>query len=438
MGAVAPQNSFGRIAIDSPSTTPRTPSGPLWPYQSSRGPASHDPADLEPFDPREYLYERYASRAGGHRLLRAYYALRPLIPRRVQLAARRAYAPVQRTARFPAWPIEPILVEGQYEQLRSRLRVSAGQPIPFVNFWPDAKRFCSILTHDVESSEGIEAIPRLLEVEQRLGFVSSWNFCAEEYEIPAGLFEELRAAGCEVGLHGIRHDGKLFASRGNFEANLPKIHRYLDEWQAEGFRSPATHRVAEWMPELRSVYDSSFPDTDPFEPLAGGCCSIFPFFIEGMVELPITLAQDHTWFEILGHRSTSAWTLKSEWIIRHHGLINLIVHPDYMLSAERLELYESFLRFLRAQEGGWHALPREVAQWWKTRSALDVETVANAGGGADHEAFRPTISYAAEESGEIAFTLTGPPPSTGRFASDGRASPAPQASDAAPHPEKPR
>ena len=61
------------------------------------------------------------------------------------------------------------------------------------------------------------------------------------------------------------------------------------------------HRNADWMPELGCLYDSSFPDTYPFEPQAGGCCSIFPFFLGDLVELPITLVQDHTMWEILRH-----------------------------------------------------------------------------------------------------------------------------------------
>lgn len=186
------------------------------------------------------------------------------------------------------------------------------------------------------------------------------------------------------------------------------------------------------MPELGCAYDTSFPDTDPFEPLPGGCCSIFPFFIDGIVELPITLVQDHTLFEILGHHSISAWVLKSKWIIHHHGLINLIVHPDYMRTPERLELYESFLLFLNEQQGGWHALPREVAQWWKTRSAFDVDTVAS-GGGETNEgvlASRPTLGYAREVAGGIGFDLAPPRARRRRFVSG--AEPASQPSSPEP------
>ncbi len=404
---------------------------PVWPYQTLADRSSKDAETWDAFDPSRYLYERYTERERFSAALAAYYALRPLVPRRLQLALRRAYVPAQRSRKFPRWPIEPVLVEAQYEHLRGRLRRSGGNPIPFVNFWPDAKRFCFVLSHDVESEKGIDAIPDLIEVEQRYGFTSSWNFCAEQYPIPDGLFDELRAAGCEVGLHGILHDGKLFSSRAHFEADLPKIRRYLSDWQVDGFRSPATHRRAEWMPELGCAYDTSFPDTDPFEPIAGGCCSIFPFFIDRMVELPITLVQDHTWFEIMGGRSISPWIDKSEWIIRHHGLINLIFHPDYT-TPERLEHYDRFLRFLRQQQEGWHALPRDVAQWWRTRSSLDLEAVAPGDCTGDPARLQPTIAYALEEAGNVVFRHDRPGRRMGPLAPARTAARPTQASGAVP------
>ena len=319
-----------------------------------------------------YLRERYLGERERSALLSAYYAVKPLMPRAVQLALRRAYAHRQARVTFPRWPIEPILVERQHAELRSQLEAAGSGSVPSLSFWPDGRRFAAILTHDVESAAGVRNVRRVLEVERRHGFVASWNFVAEWYPMQAGLFDHIRAMGGEIGLHAIKHDCKLFESRASFEADLPKIHRYLREWEAVGFRSPATHRNADWMPELGCLYDSSFPDTDPFEPQPGGCCSIVPFFLGDLVELPITLVQDHTLFEILRADTIEQWTRKSDWIIEHHGLINLITHPDYLDTPRRLRMYEEFLEYLTAQTGGWHALPREVAQWWRIRDALTL------------------------------------------------------------------
>ncbi len=361
----------------------------------------------EDVDPSTYLLERYAEEHRRGIALRAYYGVKPLLPRPLQLWVRRLYARRQAHRDFPAWPVEPLLVEHLYATLRDEFRRGGGERLPILNFWPRGHRFAAVLTHDVEGSSGLENIPRVLEVERRHGMVSSWNFVARGYPIPGGTFERIRAAGCEVGLHGIRHDGRLFADRASFESNLPLIHRYLEEWDAVGFRSPATHRNSDWMGELGCLYDSSFPDTDPFEPQAGGCCSILPFFIDDVVELPITLVQDHTAWEILRRDPIELWTEKAEWVAHHHGLVNIIVHPDYVISPERLAAYERFLVFLRElldRDRGWHALPRDVAQWWRTREALavtragdDVRIVGRDGAPAPDA----TVAWVREEGGDI-------------------------------------
>jgi len=355
-------------------------------------------AKLEPFDVEHFLYERY-HRGGGNRspLLSVYYTLKPAMPRRLQLALRRAYAGRQAAREFPAWPIEPVLVDRREAELRELIRTSGTDAAPIVNYWPRRKRFACALTHDVEGRRGLENIERVLELERRHGFVSSWNFVAESYDIPDGVFDLLRAGGCEIGIHGITHDGRLFQSRAHFESHLAKIGAYARAWGAEGFRSPATGRNAEWMHELPVAYDSSFPDSDPFEPQPGGCCSIFPFSFGDVIELPITLLQDHTLFEILRERSIDQWVRKSEWIAAHHGLICLITHPDYLADPGLLDLYEAFLVYLRGQDDCWHALPCEVASWWRARAPLRCELTEHG----------PRISGGDEQRATVAWATLG-------------------------------
>jgi len=357
-------------------------------------------------DDRYYLEERYREAPRRRSLaLSAYYALKPLLPRRLQIAMRRRYAKRQMRTEFPRWPIEPLLVERRREQLRAELERRGGERMPTIADWPEGRRFAAILTHDVEGPAGVANVRKVIEIERRHGFVSSWNFVADWYPIPDGLLDEVRAAGCEVGLHGVKHDGRLFESRARFEAELPAIHRYLGEWGAVGFRSPATHRNPGWMPELGALYDTSFPDTDPFEPQPGGCCSILPFFLGETVELPITLVQDHTLWEILRQDSIDRWTTKCDWIIANGGLINPIVHPDYLDTPARLRMYEEFLEYLAAQRNGWHALPREVAAWWLTRDRLRC---VEDGDGAQIEgdsAARARIAWVCRDGDDLALEL---------------------------------
>ena len=301
--------------------------------------------------------------------------------------------------------MEPILLELAERRLRSSLEASGSERIPIVGFWPRDYRAAWILTHDVEGPRGIENIGRVRELEARYGLRSSWNLVAEDYSTPSGLFDELRADGCEIGVHGIKHDGKLFQTRARFAADLPKIHAYLERWGACGFRSPALHRRADWMHELDCLYDSSFPDSDPFEPQPGGCCSIWPFMFGEVVELPITLLQDHTLWEVLRRDSCELWLRKSDWLIANHGLVNINTHPDYFSTPERFAMYEEFLKYMVAQRDCWHALPREVAGWWKAREGMRCERqgdTATISGAADG---RAKVWWACARSDQIEYEL---------------------------------
>ena len=124
--------------------------------------------------------------------------------------------------------------------------------------------------------------------------------------------------------------------------------------------------------------------------------------------------QDHTLFEILREPSIERWTSKSEWIMRNHGLVNLITHPDYQLTAERLDLYEQFLVFLKGREDGWHTLPRDAAGWWRRRATLTPESAL---GGPCRQS-RPTArtaAFATEEHGEVLIHIEPGPPSSTRL-----------------------
>ena len=41
------------------------------------------------------------------------------------------------------------------------------------------------------------------------------------------------------------------------------------------------------------------------------------------------------------------------------------------MDAHRLDLYGQLLAHLKSQAGGWHALPRDVASWWRLRATLE-------------------------------------------------------------------
>jgi peptidoglycan/xylan/chitin deacetylase (PgdA/CDA1 family) len=302
---------------------------------------------------------------------RIYYGFfRHLFPDSLRAALRTVLLSRQRARSTLSWPIEDRYVRFQLE-IVARLMAGKGlRSISHVPFWPAGKPFAFVLTHDIETDWGQRHARAVASLEERYGFRSSFNFVPEKYAVDVELMDELKARGFEVGVHGLKHDGKSFSSKAAFDVRVEAINRYLGQWGAVGFRSPMTHRNPEWMQALEIEYDSSFFDTDPYEPMPGGTMSIWPFIMGRFVELPYTLAQDHTLMVTLAEKTPRLWLEKVEFIRRHRGLALLNVHPDYVRVPERFSIYEDFLSSMSRRTDFWHVLPREAARWWRARSVV--------------------------------------------------------------------
>jgi glycosyltransferase involved in cell wall biosynthesis len=223
----------------------------------------------------------------------------------------------------------------------------------------------------------------------KFGFRSCFNFIPEgSYRVPAELRDWLTSRGFEVGVHDLKHDGRLFRSREEFGRHVLKINSYLHDWQATGFRAGFMLNEPDWLHDLEIRYDCSTFDTDPFEPQPNGQNTIFPFWVpnpnlnpnhnlnpnpssnthsqnpepgtrnsesetrnpelgtqhsqpgtrnselgtpkRGYVELPYTLPQDSTLFLLLNENSPAIWLQKLDWIAAHGGMALVNVHPDYV------------------------------------------------------------------------------------------------------------
>jgi hypothetical protein len=331
-----------------------------------------------PFDPDEVVVnfwsERYAQilDAPAQRRLRralmvAYYRIRPLTPRTVQIAARRRFARVQARTRFPRWPVETALHDF-FDFLFETLAALCGEPVPRIAAWPHGHRWALVLTHDVEHAAGWAAREPVVELEREHGVRSCWNLVPRRYDVDIRDVRRLQRDGFEIGVHGLHHDGRDLESVETVRKRLPEMRQAAFRWQALGFRAPAMHRDWRLTPRLEFEYDSSYPDTDPFEPQAGGCCAWLPFFIGRTVELPLTLPQDHTLFVILRHGDESAWVEKAEFLRDRGGLALIDTHPDYLVDERILRAYAHFLGRFAEDEGAWRALPREVSAWWRSRA----------------------------------------------------------------------
>jgi hypothetical protein len=335
-----------------------------------------------PFDPGEVMHyfwsEKYRgvgrsamSAATRTTLLRSYYIARPLVPRALQLRLRQSFSRVQGRSSFPGWPVEDNL-HNFYDWLFSLVINVAGRPVPFLDLWPSGRSWALVLTHDVETDIGYRDMNLLRDVERERGYMSSWNFVPLRYHVKDDVIRALRDEGCEVGLHGLRHDGRDLRSRRMLNRRLPAMRAYAKQWNAVGFRSPGTQRHWDLMPMLGFDYDSSYTDTDPYEPQPGGCCTYLPYFNQEMVELPITMAQDHTLFTILQNPEASMWLQKAHLLRERRGMVLILTHPDYAHDRRIVDGYRQLLGEFADDDTVWHALPRDVATWWRNRAVSRI------------------------------------------------------------------
>lgn len=300
---------------------------------------------------------------------RMYYEVKPLLPARLTRHARRIQARVMPSRQRLRWPVEDRYALFLAEVARGVLAEQGVDCLPILDFWPRGARFALVLTHDVESAAGQSFAAAVADLEEGLGFRSSFNLVGGLYRLDHGLVRDLQRRGFEVGVHGLRHDGKLFSSHREFSRRARLINQRLRELGAGGFRSPLTLRNPEWMQELDLEYDLSFFDTDPFEPIPGGTMSAWPFQIGSFMELPYTLAQDHTLRFVVGERTPRLWLEKIEFLARIRGMALLNTHPDYLRDPSMLDIYRSFLGELAERPDHWHALPGQLARWWRARAA---------------------------------------------------------------------
>lgn len=296
-----------------------------------------------------------------------YYYFKPFIPRNFQLFLRQQLISKKKAYYQDIWPIDK----------------KAGQKPSHWKGWPDQKKFALVLTHDVETAKGQSKCQKLMQLEMDLGFRSAFNFVPERYQVQPELRYLLKNNGFEVGVHGLKHDGKLYKSKEIFKQRAILINKYLKDWKSVGFRSPAMHHNLEWLHKLNIEYDASTFDIDPFEPQSDGVNTIFPFWVDGIgeqsgyIELPYTLPQDFTLFILMKEKNINIWKKKIDWIVAKGGMVLLNVHPDYMNLENKkcsneeysVKYYEHLLDYIQDQYTNqyWHILPKKISRFWKSK-----------------------------------------------------------------------
>jgi hypothetical protein len=334
-------------------------------------------------------FERYVTKLRDDRgklltknaIRNLYYLVRPILAVTIRKELQKVYFHGWDKVSFPSWPVDQT-VEDIFEQILIRaMRTRNITRLPFIWFWPERAPSCTILTHDVETLAGVKFCSQLMDLDDSFGVKASFQIVPEErYPIPRSLLEDIRRRGFEVNVHDLNHDGHLFSNREEYLRRTKRIREYANEFGALGFRSAVLYRNVDWFDALDFAYDMSIPNVAHLDPQRGGCCTVFPFLIGKLIELPVTAIQDYSLFHILDDYSIRLWQKQIALIRAQHGMMSFIIHPDYIIRERARRVYMELLRYLaelRSQGETWIALPKEVAAWWRMRGEM---TLVNEGG----------------------------------------------------------
>jgi glycosyltransferase involved in cell wall biosynthesis len=402
---------YGRCSGHAPE---QSPSRPL--YDALQDTDVQSGTMQLPFDPAEVIdtlrYEGYCQSSNSQldsAIAKLYYLARPLMPVGVRKHLQKVRLNGWRDIPFPKWPVDRTVDQISEQLLLLALRAEGMERIPFVWFWPDGAESCAVMTHDVETTAGRDFCSTLMDINDSYGIKASFQVVPERrYDVPTSYLDSMRSRGFEINVQDLNHDGHLFRDRTEFLVRAAKINSYGREFGAIGFRSAILYRRQEWYDALQFSYDMSVPNVAHLDPQRGGCCTVMPYFVGDILELPVTMTQDYSLFHILEDYSIDLWKLQSELIMQKHGLMNFIVHPDYITEDRERKTYETLLAYLsrlRSEQRVWIPLPRDVDQWWRQRSQMKLVRHGDEWHieGAGHE--RAQLAYASEKNGQIEYTV---------------------------------
>src|ERR1700690_4225471 len=324
----------------------------------------------------ELYVDEWRRKTSKAALSKMYYFVRPLLPVGVRRHLQKLYLKGWDKVLFPDWPVDRTVDNLLEQLLLLSLRSQRVERIPFIWFWPDGAPSCAIMTHDVETALGRDVCASLMDIDDSFGIRASFQIVPEErYAVTPGFLESIRERGLEVVIHDLNHDGHLYRDREQFLERVAKINSYGEQYGAKGFRAAVLYRKQLWFDALKFSYDMSIPNVAHLDPQHGGCCTVMPYFIGDILELPVTTTQDYTLFHILHDYSIDLWKHQIGLIMEKHGLISFIIHPDYVTRTREKQIYQdllAYLALLREERGVWIPIPGEVNRWWRQRAKMRI------------------------------------------------------------------
>jgi hypothetical protein len=374
-----------------------------------------------PFDVSEIVtnlrQERYRRRSSHYletmtaaaAVKNAYYLFRPFLTVPIRKHLQKVRLTGWNRIAFPRWPVDATVETLMKHAMGLLLRHLGLERMPFIWFWPDGAPGCVLMTHDVEGPAGRGFCEELMDLDDSFGIKSAFQLVPEERGVtPEALWKRIRSRGFEVNLHDLNHDGHLFGSKRRFLERAADINRYARDLQCRGFRSASMYREQQWYDAFELSYDMSVPAVAHLEPQRGGCCTVMPYFVGDILELPLTTTQDYSLFHILGDYSTALWKQQIELVLAHNGLASFIAHPDYLVEKRARAVYRDLLAELcrlRDDSGVWVALPGEVDNWWRARAAMTLVRHHESWRIEGADSHRARLAYATLDGDRVVLTL---------------------------------
>ena len=170
------------------------------------------------------------------------------------------------------------------------------------------------------------------------------------------------------------------------------------------------YRNLDWYDAYEFSYDMSVPNVAHLEPQRGGCCTVLPYFVGKILEIPLTTIQDYSLFQILNNYSIDLWKKQVEMIRKRNGLMSFITHPDYLINPHARKIYESLLEYLQQiieREKIWMALPGEVDRWWRARSQMKLVQEGGRWIIEGDESDRARVAFAIVEGDRLVYEIAG-------------------------------
>ncbi|HSE06662.1 MAG TPA: hypothetical protein VLK35_21120 [Methylomirabilota bacterium] len=265
--------------------------------------------------------------------------------------------------------------QGQVERLLERyLGFLAGAPAG------DGDPVPVLLTHDVDTVEGLATLAKLLAVEESLGLASLTLLVTHRYPWEPRALARHREQGHAFGVHDTTHDNQLaYLPPAEVETRIRRAQEALGPLDSGAFRAPAFLRSPELYEGIagRVRLDLSTNDCALVWPHPGdGLGSPFPVRYRRMVCAPTTLPRDGELLA-LGLSRPGALDLcrrKAAQLAHAGAPVVMLTHPDptFTDTPARIEAYGELLDWMRGNPRFRFAPPLEVLAELERRASGEL------------------------------------------------------------------